>query len=51
MANVHGMRDLNAPPNRPNQGDQGNYRNLHANMFDDIPFMNTMKGDQRPPMQ
>lgn len=48
MANVRGFRDMNAQNNRPNQD---NYRNLNNAVIEDIPFMNTMKGDQRPPMQ
>ena len=49
MANVHGLRDLNAPNNnRPD--DNNNYRNINPGVNDNIPFMNTMVGDQRPPM-
>jgi len=51
MANVHGMRDFNAQPNGGNRGNPENYQNLNGAVVDDIPFMNTMKGDQRPPMQ
>jgi hypothetical protein len=49
MANVHGFRDVNNQNNRgrPNQAP---YQNMEANVADDIPFMNPMKGDQRPPM-
>lgn len=42
MANVRGFRDINQPNNRPNQD---NYRNLNNAVIEDIPFMNTMKGD------
>ena len=49
MANVHGFRDMNNNPNQ-GRGNEGNYQNLNANVGDDIPFMNSMKGDQRAPM-
>ena len=51
MANVHGLRDFNNNNNN-NQGrvNEGGYQNLNPNMADDIPFMNSMKGDQRAPM-
>jgi hypothetical protein len=42
MANVRGFRDINAQNNRPNQD---NYRNINNAVIEDIPFMNTMKGD------
>lgn len=48
MANVHGFGNLNNNPNQ-NRG-QGDYQNLNAGMADNIPFMNPLRGDQRPPM-
>lgn len=48
MANVHGFRNLNNP--NQNRGGQDDYQNLNAMMADNIPFMNPLKGDERPPM-
>ncbi len=50
MANVHGMRDLNAQNNNRPNDNNNNYRNMNPGINDNIPFMNTMVGDQRPPM-
>lgn len=47
MANVHGFGGGNNRPNQ-NRGNQG-YQNVNP-VSDEIPFMNTMKGDERPPM-
>ena len=49
MANVHGLRDINNQNNNRDMPGQAPYQNLQPAVGDDVPFMNSMKGD-RPPM-
>lgn len=50
MANVHGLGGGNNGNNGGGRPNPGGYQNLDPGAAEDIPFMNPMKGDQRPVM-
>jgi hypothetical protein len=49
MANVHGLRDLNANQNNRQRPNNDRYQNINANIGDNVPFLNNTQPD-RPPL-